>query len=339
MKFETTHSGKILTLVDASVLERKQLSLSLTKKLEYYNFLPPAVKKRWNGIVSYFHKDRFVPVGLWQELKYIAETFKFPLEITGLGEAIFYKDVTRDEFQDWVDDKFFGAVNSKGDDFIPRKYQVDTAYAILTNKISVSELTTAAGKSLIIFICIVYFQETGLGKKFLMIVPSIDLVIQAYEDFNEYNSFLLEDNRFPLNIKQIHGGEKKDFIASQNIHVSTFQSLAKFQNQYFTVFDTVIVDECLHPDSLIKMGDNTTKKISDVVIGDEVWTTNDITGDLEINKVDYIYKNLSSHEHLYELELEDGSILELTGNHKVKLSDKSYKRVDELTGSEDIITY
>jgi superfamily II DNA or RNA helicase len=244
MKFETTHDGKILTLVDATVLERKQLSLSLTRKLEHYNFLPAAVKRKWNGIISYFHKDKFVPVGLWSELKEICETFKFSLEITGLADSIFYKEVSKDEFQDWVDEKFDGAVNHKGEPFIPRKYQVDTAYKILCNKICISELTTAAGKSLIIFMCIAYFQEKQLSKKILMIVPSIDLVIQAYEDFNEYNTFLLEENKVPLNIKQIHGGEKKDFLASQNIHISTFQSLANFQNKYFTVFDTVIVDEC-----------------------------------------------------------------------------------------------
>ena len=244
MVFETTHEGKILTLVDATELERKQLSLSLTKKLETYNFLPPAVKRKWNGIISYFHKDKFVPIGLWKEIKYVAETYKFPLEITGLGDALFYKDISREEFQEWIENKFEGSIDSKGKPFFPYDYQINTAYKILTNKICISELTTAAGKSLIIFICIAYFQEKELSKKFLMIVPSIDLVIQAYENFHEYNSFLTEKNKIPLNIKQIHGGEKKDFKASQNIHVSTFQSLGKFQNSYFKAFDTVIVDEC-----------------------------------------------------------------------------------------------
>ena len=246
MKFELSHEGKILTLVDATVLERKQLQISLSKKIPNFNFFPEAVKRRIpnNGVVSYFHKDKYIPVGLWQEVKWIAETFKYKLEIKGLGDALFYNEVSRDEFQDWVDDKFEGAENHDGDPFIPRKYQVDTAFAILTNKISVSELTTAAGKSLIIFICIAYFQEKEISKKILMIVPSIDLVIQAYEDFNEYNEFLSSDNKIKLNIKQMHGGEKKDFKATQNIHVSTFQTLGNMQAQYFTVFDTVIVDEC-----------------------------------------------------------------------------------------------
>ena len=243
MVFETTHSGKILTLIDASDLERKQLSLSLTKKLEHYNFLPEKVKRKWNGIISYFHKDKYIPIGLWQELKHIAETFNFPLEISGLNNYLFYKDVSFEEFEEWVFDKFEGAKNKNGENFFPYDYQIISAYKILTNKICMSELATGAGKSLIIFMCLYYFIEKDISKKILIIVPSIDLVIQLYEDFNDYNSFLLENKRIELNIKQIHGGEKKDFTAIQNIHIGTFQSLTKFQNKYFEIFDTVITDE------------------------------------------------------------------------------------------------
>jgi superfamily II DNA or RNA helicase len=338
MKFEVTHNNRILTLIESTDLERKQLNLSLTKKIEYYNFLPIQVKKNWNGIISYFHKDKYVPIGLWQELIWIAETYKFDLDFQGL-ENIFYGEISFDEFVEWVDEKFDGSVNAEGIPFIPKDYQVDTAYKILCNKLSLSELTTAAGKSLIMFICLMYFQEKQLSKKSLIIVPSVDLVIQAFEDFHEYNSFLKPENRFSLNIKQIHGGEKKDFKAIQNIHISTFQSLVNLPDDYFTAFDTVVVDECLHPDSLITMSDNTLKKISEIQIGDSVVTTNDKTGLLENKQVDYVYKNLSKHQYVYELELQDGSILELTGNHKVKLLDSTYKRVDELDGTEQIITH
>ena len=58
-----------------------------------------------------------------------------------------------------------------------------------------------------------------------------------------------------------------------------------------------------------------------------------------VAEVEFVYKNLSKHEYIYELEMLDGSILELTGNHKVKLSDFTYKRVDELDGTEDIISF
>lgn len=243
MKFEVTHEGKILTLIEGTALEKKQLALSLTKKLEYHRFLPETVKAKWNGIVTYFHKDMYIPIGLWKEVKNIAETFKYELKVKGIDQ-IFYRDVTFEEFNEWVTEKFKDAKNEKGEDFVPRDYQIDASFKILTNKYCVSELATSAGKSLIIFMCIAYFQEKKLSKNFLMIVPSIDLVIQAYNDFSDYNSYLTEENKIPLNIKQIHGGEKKDFLAVQNIHISTFQSLANFENNYFLKWDCVITDEC-----------------------------------------------------------------------------------------------
>jgi superfamily II DNA or RNA helicase len=243
MKFEVTHEGKILTLIESTPLERKQLGLSLTKKLEYYKFLPENVKSKWNGIVTYFHKEKYVPIGLWKELKYIAETFKYELKIKGI-ESIFYRDVSFDEFNSWVYEKFKDAKTDNGEDFFPRDYQIEASYKILTNKFCLSELATSAGKSLIIFMCIAYFQEKELSKNFLMVVPSIDLVIQAYNDFNDYNSYLKEENRIKLDIKQIHGSEKKDFLAKQNIHIGTFQSLINFKDEYFLKWDCVVVDEC-----------------------------------------------------------------------------------------------
>lgn len=242
MKFEVTHGGKILTLVESTPLERKQLGLSLTKKLEYYKFLPQSIKSKWNGIITYFHNEKYVPIGLWNEVKEVAKTFKYELKVKGL-EEIFYTETTFDEFNKWVEERFTDAKNDKGEVFYPRDYQIEAAYKIITNKYCSSELATSAGKSLIIFLSIAFLQEKELQKNFLMIVPSIDLVIQAYNDFNDYNSYLLAENRFPMNIKQIHGGEKKDFLATQNIHISTFQSLNNFENHYFLKWDCVIVDE------------------------------------------------------------------------------------------------
>ena len=42
---------------------------------------------------------------------------------------------------------------------------------------------------------------------------------------------------------------------------------------------------------------------------------------------------------MYELELESGKILRLTGNHKVLLTSGIYKRVDELLEEDDILEY
>ena len=235
MKFTLSHNDRILTLVESEKVERGQLSKSLTKKLEYYNFLPMQVKKRWNGVISYFHQDKYVPSGLWMELRDIAKKYNFPIEIEGLRNLFF--DIDGQEFKDYVDKKF------EGSKMPPRGYQIDAAYKILKHNLCISELATSAGKSLIVFIVFSYLLDNKINKRCLMIVPTINLVIQAFEDFHEYNNGLKEENKTVLNIKQIHGGESKDFTMDQNIFVGTFQSLILFPDTFLHAFDVVCVDE------------------------------------------------------------------------------------------------
>jgi intein/homing endonuclease len=113
--------------------------------------------------------------------------------------------------------------------------------------------------------------------------------------------------------------------------------LEKWPKQFFQQFHTVAVDECLHPDSMITMADGKKKKISDIKIGEFVKTINEKTSQIENKEVEKIHKNISFGERVFELELENGSILRITGNHKVLTKDKIWKRVDELNINDDII--
>mgnify|MGYP000688708887 CR=1 FL=1 len=56
-------------------------------------------------------------------------------------------------------------------------------------------------------------------------------------------------------------------------------------------------------------------------------------------EVEFVYKNLSKNNQMYEIELENGDILNITGNHKVLLKTNIWKRVDELDISDEIIFY
>jgi len=235
MKFDLTHDGRILTLTESTPQEKRQLQKSLTKKLEYYNFLPQNVKRGWDGVITYFHQKKYVPSGLWLELHDIAKKYKYNLEINGLKELFFNIDEL--EFTEYVENKF------EGSKFEPRDYQIEAAYKILRNKLSISELATSAGKSLIIYLVFSYLLDTGLSQRCLMIVPTINLVIQGFEDFTEYNETLKPENKTNMNIKQIHGGESKDFKTDQNIFIGTFQSLVNFNDKFLLYFDTVAVDE------------------------------------------------------------------------------------------------
>ena len=230
MIFDLTHNGKLLTLRDASEIEIEQLKITLTKRIESWRWDPRVKKGWWDGKISYFHRDMYVPAGLWQVVRDMCKEYKFELTINGLNEK-FYK-LNFDDFQAWVNVKF---EDHKLD---PRPYQIQTAYNIIVNKCCLAELATSAGKSLILFIVLAYLLEFEQTEKVLMIVPNVSLVVQATEDFYEYNRGSFDMN---LEIQQIYGGSK--LRKSSNVVIGTYQSLVKKKKEYFDVFTTVMIDE------------------------------------------------------------------------------------------------
>jgi superfamily II DNA or RNA helicase len=157
------------------------------------------------------------------------------IEFDGLDASMFKNDLPHsfEEFKEIVD--------SWGMSRTPRPYQYEAAYKVLQYKISLSELATRAGKTLISYM-IFRYSMTYLGvKKILMIVPGIDLVKQGFEDFKEYAEF--------FNAECIWSGGK--VVESSNMTIATFQSLVNFLDKknkkynpdFFNDYDCVFVDE------------------------------------------------------------------------------------------------
>jgi hypothetical protein len=325
MKWSLTHNDKILTLIEATSLEIDQLNLTFEKEVANARWDPRVKKGWWNGKISYFKSNRYLPSGLWNEVVEICKQYNFELHIDGIDRK-FDKSIDMDSFQEWVDEKWSNA------EMKPRDYQVATAFNIVKYQNCLAELATSAGKTLITYMTLAYLLDTKKSNKILMIVPTVDLVVQGTEDFYQYNT---ESCDLKLEIQQIFAGSI--LRKNSNIVIGTYQSLVKKDKSYFDDFDTVITDECLHPDTMISMSDGTFKKISEVNEGDLVLTTNDDTLEIESKEVDFVYHNLSKGNQMFELEMEDGTILRVTGNHKVKLITGEYKRVDELTLDDEIL--
>lgn len=325
MKFTLTHNDKILTLIEATSLEIDQLNLTFTREVANARWDPRVKKGWWDGKISYLKSNRYLPSGLWNEVVEICKQYNFELHIDGIDRK-FDKSIDMDSFQEWVDEKWSNA------EMKPRDYQVATAFNIVKYQNCLAELATSAGKTLITYMTLAYLLDTKKSNKILMIVPTVDLVVQGTEDFYQYNT---ESCDLKLEIQQIFAGSI--LRKNSNIVIGTYQSLVKKDRTYFDDFDTVIVDECLHPDTIISMSDGTFKKISEVKEGDLVLTTNDDTLEIESKEVDFVYHNLSKGNQMFELEMEDGTVLKVTGNHKVKLVTGEYKRVDELTLDDEIL--
>jgi intein/homing endonuclease len=118
--------------------------------------------------------------------------------------------------------------------------------------------------------------------------------------------------------------------------IGTYQSLVKMEPEFYEDVEAVFVDECIHPESLITMSDGSLKKIKEVNIGESVLTINNITGGIEENEVEFVYHNLSKENQMYEIETESGEKLKVTGNHKLRLKNGEWKRVDELSENDEL---
>ena len=175
----------------------------------------------------------YAAIGMWYPIwKYFKEN---GIEYDGLDQSMFKNTLshTFEEFKEIVD--------SWGMTKTPRPYQYEAAYKVLQWKISLSELATRAGKTLIAYMIFRYSIEYLGAKKILMVVPSIELVKQGFNDFNEYNEF--------FKTECIWSGGK--VVQSSNLTIATFQSLVhyldpkdkKYDPSFFNGYDVVFVDE------------------------------------------------------------------------------------------------
>jgi len=161
---------------------------------------------------------------------HICKEYRYELKINGIKRLI-DPDINAEKFEEWAINLF------KGSEMTPRDYQIETAYNIMKYRRCLAELATSAGKTLISFLTIAYMLEHKKAEKILFIVPNVSLVVQAHEDFHDYNYM----NRVDLRIQQIFAGQK--IKSNKNIIIGTYQSLIKKDAAYFAEFDAVMVDE------------------------------------------------------------------------------------------------
>ena len=106
-----------------------------------------------------------------------------------------------------------------------------------------------------------------------------------------------------------------------------------------TAWTSAKKDGCVHSDTPIKttIGDIPIKEICNKPEKYTLLTFNHKTGMLEEDKAEDISIQCSS-DNWFEIELDDGRKIKLTGNHLVWCNDLNcYRRVDELTGNEDMM--
>lgn len=217
---------------------KEMISLeSYLNKIPQYMFLPsfrgipkPEVFlnkfKKGDKVIYYCHG------GLW---KCIVDWCKNNnIETSGVESDYIHRDfkLTLEEFTEYV--------SKWGLNINPRDYQIKSAWLILHYRMSLSQLATRAGKTLIAYIVFRYMLENG-AKKILMVVPNISLVKQGVQDMKEYKEFFQSEEVWA----------KGETCECSNLTIGTFQSLVKkldrkskkYNPRFFDKFDVVCIDE------------------------------------------------------------------------------------------------
>ena len=256
MYFRYDPKEEKLIVSQSTRIEYHQLSIWLERYVKGHRFLPAVKMGVWSGKKSYFDNGK-VNLGLWKECykacKEIGVTFnlenkeEFPLNrnVTLEGLTKFCEDLFKDHK---IKDKSTGEWKQ----FMPYDYQIETAYKILKNRYCMAEVATSGGKSLVISILIFYtLLHINPEAKFLIIVPSINLVTQFTDNIYEYffgfqneNLDLNNDNNL-IRIEEIMSDKPRKFFTKKNpnIFVGCYQSLEKYPDEFFQQFHTVACDE------------------------------------------------------------------------------------------------
>ena len=166
-----------------------------------------------------------------------------------------------------------------------------------------------------------------MDRKVLMIVPTVNLVTQMKQDFEDYAV-----NLESLPVQEVYAGKSKEIEAP--IMLSTWQSLQNLERNFFYNFDTVVVDE-----THLATG-NTLQKILNYCVNAEfrVGLTGTLTGEkvhemLLIGSIGEPKKIISTSELIQSKMLSELRVKCLILNHKLPSLKMNYQEeIDYLEG-------
>jgi superfamily II DNA or RNA helicase len=248
MKLKVTPDAQWLIIQEVgSSIEYKHLELWLTRYIDKYQFHPKVKARVWDGRTSYFNKGK-IRIGLWKEVKLCCENYGYDFIIENMPEFPLNRDVSLDSMREFCIDFFKHHKNKTGGPFFPHDHQIEESYKTLRSRYCTTEVATSGGKTLMMSLMIFYtLRRLAPDAKFLIVVPSITLVVQTYNELHNYNLGFNCENPNPLDLRiteimsdtpRVYSGD-----IGVNIYIGTFQSLDKYDKKFFEQFHTVLIDE------------------------------------------------------------------------------------------------
>jgi superfamily II DNA or RNA helicase len=202
-----------------------ELSEFFTFTVPGAKFMPSYKNRMWDGKFRLFNVNTgIIYRGLLSHILTFARERNYFVHVDDQISMI--TEVNADEFTSFVEQLELP--------LRPRDYQLKALYYAIKTRRHVFLSPTSSGKSLMIYMMIMWRLIMEKQEKAIVIVPSIGLVNQMKDDFIEYGC--------PESmIQTIIGGKSKSIEAP--ITITTWQSIVDLPPKWFEQFTTVIGDE------------------------------------------------------------------------------------------------
>jgi len=252
LKFRINKNKSKLILVESTREEFNQLRNWLSPYVKGYIFMPRFQHTSWNGKYEYMSNVGHIDFGLWNECYKCCKEYGYPFQIINKEDFPRDNKITLEDVKKFAEEFFKDHKTTKGEDFTPYPHQIEAAYKMLKHRYGTIEVATAGGKSLIFSLMVFYILSKRPNAKILLIVPSISLVTQFYDDFLDYNLGYNKENKTPLKlqIQEIMSDRPRKVRDDEdpNIYIGTYQSLINWgtpelEPDFYKQFNVVCVDE------------------------------------------------------------------------------------------------
>lgn len=207
--------------IETNPIIEKELRRYFSVKAANYRFAPLYRSGIWSGDIQFFNANHELPIGLIEKLYHFARVGNYSVSCTFER----FNKISKEEFSLFVD--------SLKLPFKPRDYQFEAAYEACCKKNLNVHISTAGGKSLVIYIICRFLEHLGL--KTLILVPTQQLTEQMYSDFYDYGW----DVEYKCH--RLYSGKSKFF--DRDVTISCWQSLYKDLRIVGETFDCLMCDE------------------------------------------------------------------------------------------------
>lgn len=203
-----------------------ELSDYFSHYVKNYRFMPKFKFGQWDGKIRFYNRAlRQLPIGLLPELLKFCDRYSYVPEFKQNVQDLYTNTISENDL-----DEFLKTIPLK---YTPRDYQVEAFKKLIKNNRGVVQLNTGLGKSLVIYMLVHWLKQFG---DVLIIVPSINLVTQLYNDFADYGYENIDSE-----VSKVYGLSKDTGL--KKVVISTWQSQYTKSPDQFTRYNSFIIDE------------------------------------------------------------------------------------------------